>query len=61
MSEGYVVYYKDDMTKFSEKLNLNKIRRKRRKMKPLSDMEYLNDSEGSLNDPPFKTALSEVE
>ena len=52
-----MVYYKDDMTKFSEKLNLNKVKRKRRKrMKPLSDMEYLNEetkSEGSHVDPPF--------
>jgi hypothetical protein len=66
--EGDVVYYhKDDLTNFSKNLDLNKIRRKRRKrIKPLSDLDYIVDlkSEGSdakSGDFPFNTALSDVE
>lgn len=65
-SEGDIVYYhKDDMTKFSEGLDLNKIKRLRgkRKVRPLSDMDEIvedNRTEHS-GEVPFRTTLSDVE
>lgn len=67
LSEGDIVYYhKDDMTKFSEGLDLNKVRRirGRRKVRPLSDMDEIvedgTDPESGA-EIPFKTTLSDVE
>lgn len=67
-SEGDIVYYhKDDMTKFSEGLDLNKVRRLGGKWRhrPLSDMDEIvedNGTEGGESgEVPFRTTLSDVE
>ena len=70
MNEGEIVFYhKDDVTKFSEPLGLNKVRRRVRKnRKALSDLPDYDYGERSLSKSsertsqyPFKAQVSEVD